>query len=488
MRDNGDKQMEQPGAELLATDPRSTRLAQQRGAEKLVLLHLSDIHFRRHENGDPDEELRNELERDAARLIKRIGHVDGVLVTGDIAFSGKAREYDIAAEWLDRLCGLIGCPIQDVWVIPGNHDVDRDTINGDKLIGFVQKDVRPDVSVDAPRDISRHIDAHLNALLANEAGDKLFASIDHFNRFALRYQCQSTRKRLVWEDDLTLNDGSTLRLRGINSTLVSGPDDNLSTNKLVVGGRQSLPPSRDGVVYLTLCHHPPRWLCDEDQVNDDLGNRVAIQLFGHRHRQRADTINESLRLAAGAVHPGRDEPEWEPRYNVLGIDVLVNDHGRSLRVALWPRVYRAASFVPDYTYTTPGDESRTYLLRLSEWEGPSSHPGTDRPQEATPMVMPSTTPAGTSAPSVQHKGVADAERRLAFRFFGLGYSDIMTIAAKLRLFSDEDEGVKDTERFQRYYRRAKSRDLLAILWAEVERRYSDGNREANPFAPANPVT
>jgi len=487
VRDNGDKEQGQPVAALLGGDPSAARRSQQRSTEKLVLLHLSDIHFRSHDNGDPDEDLRNELERDAVRVINRIGHVDGVLVTGDIAFSGKAREYDMAAEWLDRLCALIGCPIEDVWVIPGNHDVNRDAIGRDQLIPLVHKDVRPDVSVDAPRDISRHIDAHLNALLGTEAGDKFFASIEQFNRFALRFGCQSTRTQLVWEDDLPLNDGSTLRLRGINSTLVSGPHDNLGTNKLVVGGRQSLPPSHDGVAYLTLCHHPPRWLCDEDQVNDHLGNRVTIQLFGHRHRQRADKINESLRLAAGAVHPGRDEPEWEPRYNVLSIDVLVNNDGRFLRVVIWPRVYRAASFLPDNTYTAPGGESQTYLLRLAKWDGPPfSSPNTDPPQEATPMVMSPTTSAGALAPS-QRKRATNAERRLVFRFFGLGYADIMTIAAKLYLFSNEDEGVNDTERFQRYYHRAKSRDLLPTLWEEVERRYSDGNTEANPFAQTKPV-
>jgi hypothetical protein len=48
-----------------------------------------------------------------------------------VAFAGKAAEYDFAYEWLEReLCPAAGCMIENVFVIPGNHDVDRNAEAG----------------------------------------------------------------------------------------------------------------------------------------------------------------------------------------------------------------------------------------------------------------------------------------------------------------------------------------------------------------------
>lgn len=73
--------------------------------QPLKFLHLSDIHFRREVSGgvyDPDNDLRNELERDAEREVRTKPHrIDGILVTGDIAFAGIKDEFDVAS-------GLVG--------------------------------------------------------------------------------------------------------------------------------------------------------------------------------------------------------------------------------------------------------------------------------------------------------------------------------------------------------------------------------------------
>lgn len=91
--------------------------------EKLVLVHLSDIHFTRASGVsvyDLDKNVRNELVLDATKVAKEIGLVTGVLVTGDIAFSGSNAEYDHATDWLREFCREIGCPAENVWVVPGN--------------------------------------------------------------------------------------------------------------------------------------------------------------------------------------------------------------------------------------------------------------------------------------------------------------------------------------------------------------------------------
>src|SRR5690242_19041020 len=91
-----------------------------------VFVHLSDIHFR---NGrvddahDADKDLRNELERDLRRIAtSQVRKVDGIIVSGDIAFGGQPDEFDFAKGWLKRIAELVACPADAIMVTPGNHD------------------------------------------------------------------------------------------------------------------------------------------------------------------------------------------------------------------------------------------------------------------------------------------------------------------------------------------------------------------------------
>ena len=61
-------------------------------ATKIILVHLSDIHFVKASAVGPDildEDIRRELKRDVVVLCGTLGNAHGILVTGDIAFSGK---------------------------------------------------------------------------------------------------------------------------------------------------------------------------------------------------------------------------------------------------------------------------------------------------------------------------------------------------------------------------------------------------------------
>jgi len=80
--------------------------------ECLNFVHLSDIHFTGKSGNscfDLDSDVRHELQRDAAALVQRVGLVNGVLVTGDIAFSGARDEYAKAGAWLVGFSGAIKC-------------------------------------------------------------------------------------------------------------------------------------------------------------------------------------------------------------------------------------------------------------------------------------------------------------------------------------------------------------------------------------------
>ncbi len=115
----------------------------------LVLVHLSDIHFqrRRIDGGyDVDQDVRNELELDLGVMRHEVGVATGVIVTGDIAFAGDAKEYEAAIAWLARICGVLECPGAAVWTVPGNHDVDRTVIDRSETVQALHERLRADVA------------------------------------------------------------------------------------------------------------------------------------------------------------------------------------------------------------------------------------------------------------------------------------------------------------------------------------------------------
>jgi len=198
----------------------------------LVFVHLSDIHFRNGRTGDihdEDTELRNELERDLRRLRTQLSRVDGILVSGDIAFGGKSDEYDYANGWLRCICEILDCKDDDVLVTPGNHDVDRDLVPADSPVDLLQQEIRRAQSTD-------RYDEHLARILRDPRdGEVLLHPLNAYNAFAKAYGCDITRMLPFWQRDFAMSDGTTLRLWGLTTTLLSGPRDDVETHRMLYG-------------------------------------------------------------------------------------------------------------------------------------------------------------------------------------------------------------------------------------------------------------
>jgi len=92
---------------------------------KILILHLSDMHFTQLNNYDKEK-----VTMIVAAMNNHILNIKNVLVvvSGDISFSGKKAEYIIASKFFGELKKEISkrYNIQDVKfvMVPGNHDVD----------------------------------------------------------------------------------------------------------------------------------------------------------------------------------------------------------------------------------------------------------------------------------------------------------------------------------------------------------------------------
>lgn len=435
--------------------------------EKLVLVHLSDIHFTRSSGvsvHDLDRNVRNELALDAKKVATEIGPVTGVLVTGDIAFSGSEVEFDHATNWLRDFCRVIGCHEESVWVVPGNHDVVREKTKR-KLTRMLHHGIRKDGS---------DVDKELREVFSDaQSAAALLEPLADYNKFAGRFGCSISAEKHYWERDLKLDCGTPVRLRGLTSALVSNEEDRRTG--IVLGAAQATVERAPGVLHMTLCHHPPDWLRDHDSAEDHLKSKVHIQLFGHKHSQRIDEINGNVRLVAGAMHPERNEGGWLPTYNFLEISRRDSD-----RICL--RVYQRQWNQPDTNFVAwrnpyDGKDHREFL-----WSGfPAPAKVEPDAKGAIAPASPSSSLLATTATEMDDAmPPPNNERRLTYRFLTLPFRHQIAIANSLNVLTDEDQALANEALFRELFRRAAVHGLLAKLWDETEKHHADP-APCNPF-------
>lgn len=89
------------------------------------ILHLSDLHFSERTAWDSGTVL-DRLVGDVAHFSDTGRAPDLVIITGDVALTGKSGEYTLAREWLlERLLPAVKLSPSTLVIVPGNHDVDR---------------------------------------------------------------------------------------------------------------------------------------------------------------------------------------------------------------------------------------------------------------------------------------------------------------------------------------------------------------------------
>ena len=299
----------------------------------LTYIHLSDIHFGQ-EKG-PEIYVHNDVKEcliaDAAKLKVAAGieQMGGIIVTGDVAFSGKKSEYDAAAHWLDQLTEAIGCEKTDVIVVPGNHDVDRDRITppASLMLSHLQEGGVHELE---------------SFLTDPKATEMLYEKFNDYRTFAEAYGCPLLSDGgVAVTRQVSIAPGRDLRFVGLNSALLC-TGNKTDEGKLLIGGRQHVLPRREGCELVVLCHHPLESLQDRELVARYIRSRARVHVYGHVH-QPSVSINthveeaDLLTMSAGAVVPPNDEDGYQYTYNLLSFDWDVTTE--CLRVEIVPRTW-----------------------------------------------------------------------------------------------------------------------------------------------------
>lgn len=246
---------------------------------------------------------------------------------------------------------------------------------------------------------------------------------------------------------------------------VKGQDD--SRDSLYLSPLQTALDPADGVVNLVMCHHPPDWFIDHDDVEDAVCGRAEIHLFGHKHRQRLSQDAQYIRLSAGAVNPDRKELGWEPGYNLFSLSVNEVDGKYHLNIEVHLLVWQTS---PDMFRPKMTSNSQDIFRHRLPIRGLLAQAHNSNELESLDTTEGAPTDLGATAASDLEATMSDElTRNLVLRFWSLASSQRREIALQLGLIDQDDLSLPEPERYGRALLRAGELRLLERLAEEVAR-------------------
>lgn len=235
-------------------------------AKAALIVHLSDLHI-----ASVSSEAIARLKSIAGAIGGRIEEptVVVLMITGDIAYSGKRSEYDLAV-------GAIGILISelrrwnptDVLVVtsPGNHDCD---------FSVMAEDVR---------------DAMIEALSKQRSGSASFISVlqpaqSAFATFStvISQGRLSPASLLVSQINVDLPD-LTIKILTLNTAITSKLHESPGTLRLPSDLLPQVAPDAD--YCIVMAHHPLNWFDPHDAIalSEWMDRTADLVLYGHEHR------------------------------------------------------------------------------------------------------------------------------------------------------------------------------------------------------------
>lgn len=280
-------------------------------------LHISDFHLRNSQAWAQDVVL-SAMCKDIARRREHAGTIDFVLASGDLAFAGKASEFDRASAFFDEVANVAGIPHELLFFIPGNHDVNRDRqktcFAGARHL--LQSENEIDAFLGSPEEV--------RTLLQRQ---------EHYYQFQERYLARQERQwtadRLGYVSSFTLDEDLCIAIVGLNTAWLA--EGGLSDHgKLLTGERQVIDALRMAAdtnphLIIAMGHHPFHLLNEFDRrpVQRRIEEMCQFYHCGHLHDPEAhDAVRSGthcLTLAAGASFDSR---HTHNAYSLVSLDVM----------------------------------------------------------------------------------------------------------------------------------------------------------------------
>ncbi|MCP4107302.1 MAG: SUMF1/EgtB/PvdO family nonheme iron enzyme [Desulfobacteraceae bacterium] len=330
--------------------------------KKLRCLHLSDLYLR-------DKDSAGIFSQDVitASMLRTISELenkpDFIVITGDLTYSGKPEEFEVARIFCDELLKTAGLAQKRLYLVPGNHDVDRREVKSTHIKSFYHFDNEDDVT-----EILTDAD-FFSILIRKFSGFSAFAE-----KTAGRKLFDETR---YWfAETLSLGE-NRINLIGLNSCLFAGYDGDDRQN-LALGLYQVENAlnelCEDAFISIGFFHHPFSCFHPADKVcRNLLTNRLDLILTGHLHEPDSSFIRNAAEkaviISAGTFY---EKHESRNSFSMVEIDTEI---GRS-RIQFYKYLPKHNLWKKDMDVNPDEDDGTfSFIVRGSRY--PTSKP--DKP-------------------------------------------------------------------------------------------------------------
>ncbi|MDD6626888.1 MAG: SIR2 family protein [Lachnospiraceae bacterium] len=317
--------------------------------KKISWLHLSDLHFR-YSNDDFESQLIYE------KLLEDLKHIEKpinlVFVTGDIAFSGNEKEYELAGAFFKQVLDILNIGKDALFFVPGNHDIQKS--NTAEYISKVLDGI--------------HGEEKISEIIGNKELRELFLKkFNSYYDFVNENSWPTSKSELFYTKNINVN-GVDVAIVGLNSAW--GSISSSEKGNIVLGERQVLEAFskiRNPQITITLLHHPIYYFRDEDveSVEKIINRRSDFVLHGHTHNRKVivQKMPDSVvnYLVAGASY---DDNIFNLAYNYVSTDLK----NGITEVNLRKFDKSNSSWVSDKLYNNSGKVQFTLPTRLVDKE------------------------------------------------------------------------------------------------------------------------
>jgi predicted MPP superfamily phosphohydrolase len=279
---------------------------------KIKILHLSDFHFK--EDNKVQDMVLSSMSRHIATIFEKESKPNLIMITGDVAFGGKKKEYEDAKEFIDKVA--LSCEVENknIFLIPGNHDVERSKIDPrHKAWWYNFKN-----------------ENELNDVLTSEmALPTIRATTKEYFEFLSHYKSDADQIGPYGEHITSIpfgDKGLRIKVVCLNSALFCGYDGD-DKKQLAIGLLQAesceAKIKRESEIVITCIHHPFDCLhiCETPSVN--VVRRFSdIILSGHVHEANNNATTggnagSTISITSGAAYEKRTTQNG---FNIIELD------------------------------------------------------------------------------------------------------------------------------------------------------------------------
>lgn len=234
----------------------------------LVIVHITDIHIT-----DQNDRVLTKAEQISNAIRSTVHTNDDIIiaVTGDIAYSGKKSEYELASSFFDEITQLIKKDTNitpHIVTIPGNHDC-----------SLIPESQTRTILINSITNTRKEV-------ITQEVLDNILAAQKNFREFNSQgLTVPSLVNPLISYYDLNLQWGRIL-LTGYNTAWMSQLHE--KEGSLYFPQEElTLKEESQYRLKISLAHHPLNWF-DQASANllrDFIRQNTDIMLWGHEHRK-----------------------------------------------------------------------------------------------------------------------------------------------------------------------------------------------------------